>query len=226
MFSPKGEYMIEPHYITQKEKELPPLRVRIYTSDEKEENIIMLKEFKNSSIDKKLPYYEVQWEFEAEVPYKLEGWNNAQDLRKLDEEDLEKKVVAKFNDLKKLLNNGNSPLFFKEQEFSLNEDFKALYINPKTQEEWKSSLISFFDEQKNKMIPLENYRLKFYANGKLVTLERIDINELYYGNCALIGKVKKEEGKTFLNINRVYLMILEGEKELKIGRYYNDINVK
>ena len=36
------------------------------------------------------------------------------------------------------------------------------------------------------MLPLENYKMKIYGNGKLVTLERVEVHRTFYGrNCLL-----------------------------------------
>lgn len=46
------------------------------------------------------PYYEFTFEFEAKVPYELEGWTNGQDLTKVDSTLLKNKVVKFYNKVK------------------------------------------------------------------------------------------------------------------------------
>ena len=51
------------------------------------------------------PYYEYTFEFEAEVPYELEGWTKGQDLTKLDQKLLEKKALEFHNTYQKIYEN-------------------------------------------------------------------------------------------------------------------------
>ena len=54
-----------------------------------------------------VPYFEQEWDVElTELPYELEGWSKGQDLRKWDKDKLEKKVVAYYQKLWRILNNG------------------------------------------------------------------------------------------------------------------------
>lgn len=205
------------------------LRVRVYTSDENEENVEKLIEFKNRIIDTPVPLYEASWTFEAEVPYKLEGWGNAEDLTKIDKEKLEKKVVAKFKEYREMLSSGDVDSFYESQNFSFEEEVASMYINPKTQNEWKGDLHDIFKNQKDRMLPLENYKMRFYGDGKLVTLERTDLDEKLHGFCALISKYERtyhKSDKKYLgqDLHRVYLMLPKNETEFKIARYFNYIN--
>ncbi|WP_438712674.1 hypothetical protein ACSTS3_10680 [Aquimarina muelleri] len=229
MYKTGGESWIEPYHINQKPKELPPLRVKIYTSDENEENIESVIEFKNPTIESPVPVYEASWKFEAELPYELEGWRNAQDLTKLNKEELEKRVVSKFKILRKQLNSGNIKEFYQSQSFSLNEEVISMYVDSATQNEWQNDLHDIFNDQKNRMLPIENYKMKFYGDGRLVTLERTDLDKKLHGFCVLISKYEKtyhNSNKKYLgqDLHRVYLMLPKNETEFKIARYYNYIN--
>ena len=74
-----------------------------------------LQSYPIAKIDKPIPFYEVTGEFKAEVPYEVEGWSKGQDLSKMDQNKLQEKVVAYYQKLWNILNNGGA-LFLKYGE--------------------------------------------------------------------------------------------------------------
>ena len=119
-----------------------------------------------------VPYFEQEWEVElTELPYELEGWSKGQDLRKWDKKELEKKVVAYYQKLWHILNNGEGEKYMNlwkkaDQElmfYDYETDYDSIY--KEESEEIKKNCT-------NNMIPLEDYEMKLYAEGKLVCLER------------------------------------------------------
>lgn len=136
-----------------------------------------LKELKELTI--KYPndisdYFEQEWEVDIkDLPYELEGWSNGQDLYKMDQIELEKRVVSYYQKLWNILNDGNgrewTDLTKKRQIETATFDYNS--------EEELNRFIKENEEIvntkcKNLMTPLEDYEMKLYANGKLVTLER------------------------------------------------------
>ena len=121
-----------------------------------------------------VPYFEQEWEVEiTDLPYELEGWSKGQDLRKWDKKELEKKVVAFHQRARKILNEGNSEAWLKLIQKRFDEVCIFDYLSEKRigkdLEEIKEDVEEY---SKGTMIPLEDYELKLYAEGKLVTLER------------------------------------------------------
>ncbi|MDY3548854.1 hypothetical protein PG291_09600 [Riemerella anatipestifer] len=121
-----------------------------------------------------VPYFEQEWEVEiTELPYKLEGWSNGQDLRKWDQKELEKKVVAYYKKLWEILNNGEGEEYMDLWKKADSELFSYYYttqerylvLNENVKEDVEKNC-------KGTMIPLEDYEMKIYAEGKIVTLER------------------------------------------------------
>ena len=119
-----------------------------------------------------VPYFEQEWEVElTELPYELEGWSKGQDLRKWDKDKLEKKVVAYYQKLWHILNNGEGERYMDlwkqaDQElmfYDYETDYDSIY--KEESEEIKKNCT-------DNMIYLEDYEMKLYAEGKLVTLER------------------------------------------------------
>ena len=121
-----------------------------------------------------VPYFEQEWEVEiTDLPYELEGWSKGQDLRKWDKKELEKKVVAFHQKIRKILNDGNSEAWLKLIQKRFDEVCIFDYLSEKRIEKDLEEIKEDVEEySKGTMIPLEDYELKLYAEGKLVTLER------------------------------------------------------
>ena len=121
-----------------------------------------------------VPYFEQEWDVKlTELPYELEGWSKGQDLRKWDKKELEKKVVAFHQKIRKILNDGNSEEWMKLIQKRFDEVCIFDYLSEKRIEKDLEDIKEDVEEySKGTMIPLEDYELKLYAEGKLVTLER------------------------------------------------------
>ena len=169
-----------------------------------------------------VPYFEQEWDVElTELPYELEGWSKGQDLRKWDKKELEKKVVAYYQKLWKMLNDGDGERFMKLWEKA--DDENAIYdYDTEIDEANKSEIADIKKHCVNRMIPLEDYEMKLYAEGRLVCLERkthtrefnnyspLDIK----GWSPLIRKGRKSGAEDF----PVKLYLPEGSNEFVIIR--------
>ncbi|MCV6630034.1 MAG: hypothetical protein OIF50_09260 [Flavobacteriaceae bacterium] len=207
---------------------------RIYTTDEKEENIKKIKEYHMPNIEEPVPLIEGQLEFEAEVPYELEGWSKAQDLSKWDQEVLLEKVVAKYQEYREMLHSGNTQAFWKAIDKGLQEEFVSYYYTEERIQQLYART-NFYDLQEDIMVPLEKYTMKLYGNGRLVCLERIDKEEFdvpakpysvyFYGQSPLHAyrEVPLERDNVSFYYNRIYLMMPVGSEELEIIRLIQSI---
>ena len=121
-----------------------------------------------------VPYFEQEWDVElTELPYELEGWSKGQDLRKWDKDKLEKKVVAYYQKLWHILNNGEGEKWTELTQKRINETAIFYYESQEeNQEAIKNNQQNIEKYCTNNMIPLEDYEMKLYAEGKLVCLER------------------------------------------------------
>ena len=177
------------------------VKLRIFPAFKAGEKLIASKDIKNSNIsfgsyirnketdeilnyeDKPLPitaptidvpYFEQEWEVEiTELPYELEGWSKGQDLRKWDKDKLEKKVVAYYQKLWRILNNGEGEKYVEVWKKADQELFSYYYTTQERYLKLVENTIEDVEEYcKGTMIPLEDYEMKLYAEGKLVCLER------------------------------------------------------
>ena len=121
-----------------------------------------------------VPYFEQEWDVEiTELPYELEGWSKGQDLRKWDKKELEKKVVAYYQKLWHILNNGEGEKYVEVWKKADQELFSYYYTTQERYLKLVENTIEDVEEYcKGTMIPLEDYEIKLYAEGKMVCLER------------------------------------------------------
>lgn len=124
--------------------------------------------------NKPVASFEQEWEVEiTELPYELEGWSKGQDLRKWDQKVLEKKVVEYHKKLLFILNEGDATTWI---DLTNKRSLEIAIFDYSDDIEFKESIEDNMNDIseycKNNMIPLEDFEMKIYAEGKLVTLER------------------------------------------------------
>lgn len=135
----------------------------------------------------------------------------AVDLSKIDKNILEKNVREKFEKLRLELDNGDYNNYLKEIDIRNNNYFKSNYYNDSEIQKYMTNATNTLKEYKEKMLPIENYKMVISGNGKLVTLERID--KEYLGDCVLLAKDSSDK---VLFLNYITLFIPQNEQNLKI----------
>lgn len=166
--------------------------------DEKEVKVYKTpqKEFQSKKVAtyEGATFFEDTFTFKADVPYDISTLENAEMLLTTDKEKLkklEKKVVAKYNQLRNIYLKGSkddlaNEYYDKEKRFA-----QQLYLSSEEiKDRWDNdyqfrtdSNLEFFD-----LKPIENYKMSFSGNGKLVCLEKIN-NE----KSSLWGGFKKKD---------------------------------
>lgn len=111
--------------------------------------------------------------FDAKVPYHLTGWSQSVNLREEDEKALLAELLAAYENY--------AGCFRKKDKASLQqliqqkekEMAQFFYLD---KEEAAAHLSEYSDDFKldYTVLPIEKYRLRFYGNGKIAALERID----------------------------------------------------
>ncbi|WP_282631115.1 hypothetical protein [Empedobacter sedimenti] len=114
--------------------------------------------------------FEFSFTFDAKVPYEYEGWTKGQDISKLDQELVRKKAVEFYEMIGKLYVN-------KELDNVLKLDYPAdirikgtYYVNKLNLQE---TLEEYTDDVKGynyKMEPIQNYKMEYMGNKKLLRL--------------------------------------------------------
>jgi len=141
-------------------------------------------EFRNDDqeIDySKLAEYKTKISFNASVPYNLTGWENGEDLSKLNQKELETKVVSFYK---------NMASAFKEKNYDY---LNTVFLNADNEwyqaEYFPKDVIAKFQSTKGRkaksvsttkaesdaysqtIYSIENYVMKFYGNNRMVRLE-------------------------------------------------------
>lgn len=166
--------------------------------DEKEVKVYKTpqKEFQSKKVAtyEGATFFEDTFTFKADVPYDISTLENAEMLLTTDKEKLkklEKEVVAKYNQLRNIYLKGSkddlaNEYYDKEKRFA-----QQLYLSSEEiKDRWDNDYqfrtdfnLEFFD-----LKPIENYKMSFSGNGKLVCLEKIN-NE----KSSLWGGFKKKD---------------------------------
>ena len=162
-------------------------------------------------------YYEGSFEVELEVPYQLQPpFATAQDLRKMDQKLLMTKLLAKYKEVWQIYKNRELDNIARLEFDNLKHYAISNYETKETiAEDWEVFYNVFKNNNTLEMQPLENYKLEFFADGKLVALMLDTKDNNLRGNTALWAKVDYEGGIRPLFLNR-YFYIPQGETEFKV----------
>ncbi|TRX37439.1 hypothetical protein FNW52_05615 [Flavobacterium sp. ZT3R18] len=156
-------------------------------------------------------YYEHSFYFDAEVPCEIEGWNNGEDLTKIDPILLKEWVVKFYNLRKKTVENKDKDALARQVFQALKEQFIAEYQDKTYIKEAWDEFIVAYDNPTYKLEPFENYKMEFFGDGKLVCLRQISTDPRYKEKSALFGKYKDGDGNTRADFHNLYLYIPKGE---------------
>ncbi|MGQ7856653.1 hypothetical protein ACUN24_20640 [Pedobacter sp. WC2501] len=162
-------------------------------------------------------FYEGSVDINVTVPYQTQSpFENAQDLRKMDEKVLEAKLLKKYKEISSIYGNGDQDNIAKLEYNSLKDMYVSTY---ESRENVSKNINTLFKEvYKNssfEMQPLKKYKLSYFAGGKLAAL-MLDTNDNQLrGNTALWAKVNDGQGTRAIFLNR-YFYIPARETEFKV----------
>ena len=211
VLSPNTLCNLEIEYIDNKDpnhKSIPIATLKLPTKIRMagEHNDMAIPEFEGAG--KK--YYEITYEFDTTVPYENEGWKKGQDLTKLDQKLLEKKVIEFYNSYKENYNQKKTDLIANNEYNLMSRDAIAQYQD-------KNKISKIWNERLN-MIKVEknwlpfDYKMNLYGNGKIIALlQKSDSDVRLRGESAL-AFTYKNDGVTYARFLGVYLYLPEGKK--------------
>ncbi|WP_294960966.1 hypothetical protein [uncultured Flavobacterium sp.] len=160
-------------------------------------------------------YYEASFIFNATIPYKVEGFENARDLREWDAAILHKKLLQEYNKVKAIYQNKNYDNIARISYANLKNQVISKYQTREYINEVWEMLMEVYKLPTFEMQPIENYKMVFFADGKLVALMQDSKDSRVRGNSSLWAKFNRGEGIETLFCNR-YFYIPKGETEFKI----------
>lgn len=160
-----------------------------------------------------VPAFEYEWNFDNNLKVNYGSLENSKDLSKMDKQELDKMVLAKFNELKEILNAGDGKKFMKVIDKAKTDLFAAEYMPVTKQREYDANLSEYFDSHKGIMPEIQGYTLRLMGNGKAVALENTIRNR---GLGVLTAEDKKDNS---LNKNYFILHMPNGSDQLEVFRY-------
>ena len=150
-----------------------------------------------------------------EVPYKIEGWKDSQDLRNFDKKLLEQKVLQAYQMIQKSFKERDLDKIAQFSYNKMKDQAIAQYFDEEEVQEGWEELISIAGADNLEFYPLENYELVFYGEGRLVGLKSKKKDKGFQGASALMCKFKRE-GK-WVEAELDYLLhIPKGKTEFEI----------
>ena len=150
-----------------------------------------------------------------DVPYKIEGWKDSQDLRNFDKKLLEQKVLQAYQMIQKSFKERDLDKIAQFSYNKMKDQAIAQYFDEEEVQEGWEELISIAGADNLEFYPLENYELVFYGEGRLVGLKSKKKDKGFRGASALLCKFKRE-GK-WVGAELDYLLhIPKGKTEFEI----------
>ncbi|MDO6855325.1 hypothetical protein Q4599_17215 [Cellulophaga lytica] len=141
-----------------------------------------------------LPFYEFSFTFNAEVPFEFEGWTNGIDLRKVDSTLLKQKIISYFKGYQKIYEEENINKYFKINFDKTARNLTSNYYAHKAHsgdqvfEEIKEQFLNSLLKKNKDFLPLKDYELSFFGEGKVVTLKQsssFKVDKRFRGKSAL-----------------------------------------
>ena len=150
-----------------------------------------------------------------DVPYKIEGWKDSQDLRNFDKKLLEQKVLQAYQMIQKSFKERDLDKIAQFSYNKMKDQAIAQYFDEEEVQEGWEELISIAGADNLEFFSLENYELVFYGEGRLVGLKSKKKDKGFRGASALLCKFKRE-GK-WVGAELDYLLhIPKGKTEFEI----------
>ena len=150
-----------------------------------------------------------------DVPYKIEGWKDSQDLRNFDKKLLEQKLLQAYQMIQKSFKERDLDKIAQFSYNKMKDQAIAQYFDEEEVQEGWEELISIAGADNLEFYPLENYELVFYGEGRLVGLKSKKKDKGFRGSSALLCKFKRE-GK-WVGAELDYLLhIPKGKTEFEI----------
>ncbi len=131
---------------------------------------------------KELPIVTIEKIVNLEVPYNVQGWSKSQDLAKEDKTVLKNEVLSKYQELKNVLNKGDLKSFLSENKIRDKEVHSAFYNDKEMKNEDEDYMKNRVKKSANHMAEIKDFQMKFYGNGKVVSLERNDGNSALFAD--------------------------------------------
>jgi hypothetical protein len=156
-------------------------------------------------------YYEFSFTFNATVPYENKGWSDGQDLTKLDQKILEKKILEYYKNYQKVLEakdaNAEASINFKHELRTSIAEYRDRKAITEVLDEYKITINVDKDFQ-----PLKDYKIQFYGDGKIVCLRQQNIDDIRLRGKSALWFFYLENDIKMVEFSSTYLFLPNGKK--------------
>lgn len=163
-------------------------------------------------------YYENSFTFNAVVPYELKGWSESQDLRKLDQKELEKRVLAEYEKNKNVYQSKNLDAIAKIEFDNMRNQYVSEYATRKDIQRGWDEVLKAVNSSVFEMQPIKDYKMVFYAEGRLVGLVSTSNDKNKKGKSVLVCHYKDKDGDLSALHFGGFLHMPKGKTELEVVR--------
>lgn len=142
----------------------------IYTDNGEPSPIHNVKRCSFPAIRKPADSLVYNWTFDADVPFEINTLTNAKDLTKENQNQLLKDVIAEYQKVHKLINEGSINEYMKIYKNSREREMTSMYYDESKQKEYLGGLEKRALSSKGFMQPLNDYKILIHPNTQLVSL--------------------------------------------------------
>ncbi|WP_409417303.1 hypothetical protein [Flavobacterium sp. PS2] len=156
-----------------------------------------------------------EFTFIAKVPYNLEGWEDSEDLTKIDTLELKDQVLNFYKNFRSTFENGDSNSYINEISKAEYRMFQCYYLTPEKGLIDSNKWIDFVSKGKT-FEPIENGKLQFSGNGKIVSIRGVNS---WDKNEGVLRYRYTKNGFNYVLVFDIFLHKPKGSKNFEIVWY-------
>lgn len=156
-----------------------------------------------------------EFTFIAKVPYELEGWENSEDLTKIDSLELKENVLKFYQNFRSAFENGDSDAYINYISKAEYQMFQC-YYPPLSQAKEKSRKWIEFASKGKVFEPIESGKLQFSGNGKVVSIRGV---KSWDKNEGVLRYRYTKNGFNYVLVFDIFLHKPKGSKNFEIVWY-------
>ncbi|WP_130736588.1 hypothetical protein [Flavobacterium sp. J27] len=162
------------------------VRYRVNEFDVSSGDFKFIKQFENFQtlpVQKDIPFLVHKSKFEANVDYKIDAWQNGQNLKEANFDDLKKKLMFAYNEMVNEINKGDYEKFIKRIATRENNFATMMYLNEQERNNRVKKLLYNFSNGFKAVAIDDTVIVEFSGYGKLASLKRMNgMSALYLVN--------------------------------------------
>ena len=137
-----------------------------------------------------VPFTTITGDFAADVPYSIKGWKESVILKDENQDKLKEEVLAFYQSYIKIFEDKNLGKYLELLNTRERDIMMTNYMYSENDSKNVLILAKEQIERKQTFLPISNYEMRFYGNGKIVCFARID--NRFRGESVLIGETDIE----------------------------------